>query len=84
MCTMLFLFYIKGEEVQEWVQSQANWVFSYLNVGNETNKYIWDMTWQGFQRAFTNTMKDIDTATSIKELKMKGVDRLDTYIATFE
>ena len=45
---------------------------------------MWDTIATSFYRTFTNITKEVDAQTDIKQLKMKGDQGLDDYIATFE
>ena len=84
--TLMFLSFIKGDKVQEWTQEQLHWTIDYVAqaMGNDNHKYIWTMVSNAFFQAFTNITCTVDAQTDIKTLKMKGENRLDDYISTFE
>ena len=83
---LMFLSFIKGEKVQEWMQGQLRWAVDYVAQapGNDQHEYLWDTVADAFFRAFTNITREVDAQTDIKTLKMKGDHRLDDYISTFE
>ena len=83
---LLFLSFIKGDKVQEWTQEQLRWAVEYVDQapGNDNHEYLWTTVANSFYRAFTNIMREVDAQTNIKDLKMKGDQRLDNYISTFE
>ena len=82
----MFLSFIKGEKVQEWMQEQLRWTIDYVAQapGNDNHKYLWTTVSNAFFRAFTNITREVDAQTDIKTLKMKGDHGLDNYISTFE
>ena len=45
---------------------------------------MWDTVADSFYRVFMNITREVDAQTDIKQLKMKGEQGLDNYIATFE
>ena len=54
---MLFLTYIKGPNVQEWVGSQVGWLGRRLMAGGrKTNEHLYDSILDLFNTAFTDTM----------------------------
>ena len=83
---LMFLFFIKGDKVQEWTQEQLRWAMDYVSqaVGNDNHEYLWTTVSNAFFWAFTNITCTVDTQTDIKTLKMKGENGLDNYISTFE
>ena len=82
--TMLFLMFIKGPNVQEWVGSQVGWIGQHLNSGGrKTNEYLYDTVVESFNTAFTDTMSLQKAKAEFQTLKMEGGD-LDTFIAKFE
>ena len=83
---LMFLSFIKGDKVQEWTQEQLCWTIDYTAQapGNDNHEYLWTTVSNAFFRAFTNITRAVDAQTDIKSLKMKGDNRLDDYISTFE
>ena len=82
--TMLFLTFIKGPNVQEWVGSQVGWLGRCLLAGGrKTNEYLYDTVMELFNTAFTDTMSLQKAKAEFQSIKMEGGD-LDTYIAKFE
>ena len=82
--TMLFLTFIKGPNVQEWVGSQVGWLGRHLLVGGrKTDEYLYDTVMESFNTAFTDTMSLQKAKADFQSIKMEGGD-LDTYIARFK
>ena len=81
---MLFLTYIKGPNVQEWVGSQVGWLGRHLMTGGrKTNEHLYDSVLDSFNTAFTDTMSLQKAKAEFQTIKMEG-GNLDTYIARFE
>ena len=81
---MLFLTYIKGPNVQEWVGSQVGWLGRRLMAGGrKTDEHLYDSVLDSFNTAFTDTMSLQKAKAEFQTIKMEGGD-LDTYIARFE
>jgi hypothetical protein len=81
---MLFLSFIKGQNIQEWVAAQIKWLGDQLGGGAQVhNKYLWRTIINRFKDAFTDTMSVEKAERAIKEIRMKDGD-LDGYIAKFE
>ena len=81
---MLFLTYIKGPNVQEWVGSQVGWLGRRLMTGGrKTDEHLYDSVLDSFNMAFTDTMSLQKAKAEFQTIKMEGGD-LDTYIARFE
>ena len=81
---MLFLTYIKGPNVQEWVGSQVGWLGRRLMTGGRrTDKHLYDSVMESFNTAFMDTMSLQKAKAEFQTIKMEGGD-LDTYIARFE
>ena len=82
--TMLFLTFIKGSNVQEWVVLQVGWLERCLHSGAGKNKeYLYDTVMDLFNTVFTDTMSMQKAKAEFQTIKMEGGD-LDTYIAKFE
>jgi hypothetical protein len=81
---MLFLSFIKGPNIQEWVAAQIEWLGDQLAGGAQVhNEYLWRTIIDRFKDAFTDTMSVEKAERAIKEICMKDGD-LDGYIAKFE
>ncbi|KAH9050400.1 hypothetical protein EDB83DRAFT_2317165 [Lactarius deliciosus] len=83
-CTLLFMSYVQGEEVFEWVQTQTEWLTSQLMQGASTrDEYLYDTVLDAFREAFTDTMSVQKAKHNIQTIRMDKGD-LDKYISTFE
>ena len=52
----LFLGFIKGPNVKDWVKKWTNWTITQVTQGRPLNDdYHWDQVFGGFQRAFQDT-----------------------------
>jgi hypothetical protein len=81
---MLFLSFIKGPNIQEWVAAQIEWLGDQLAGGAQVhNEYLWRTIIDRFKDAFTDTMSVEKAERAIKEICMKDGD-LDGYIAKFK
>ena len=81
---MLFLTFIKGPDVQEWVSSQVSWLGSRLIAGaGRREEYLYDTVMDSFNMAFTDTMSLQKAKAEFRSLKMERGE-LDTYISKFE
>ena len=55
--TLLFLSFIKGPNVYEWVTIQTTWLGRRIQRGtNPGEEYLYDTVMQAFENAFTDTM----------------------------
>ena len=81
---MLFLTFIEGPDVQEWMGSQVRWLGNRLIAGaGRGEEHLYDTVMDSFNTAFTDTMSLQKAKAEFRSLKMeKG--KLDTYIAKFE
>ena len=82
---MLFLTYIQGKAVNEWVMSMSQWLNRQVTGGvPEQTPDLWVETERAFRRRFANTLEREQAQGALKRgLKMKNGD-LDTYITEFE
>ena len=81
---MLFLTFIKGPNVQEWVGSQVGWLGRHiLAEARKTDQHLSDTVMDSFSTAFTDTMSLQRAKVEFQFIKMEGGD-LDTYIAKFK
>ena len=82
--TMLFLTFIKGPNIREWVGSQVGWLGRRLLAGGrKTDEHLYEAVVESFNTAFTDTMSLQKAKAEFQTLKMEG-GNLDTYIAKFE
>jgi hypothetical protein len=80
----LFLSFIKGPRVHEWVTMQVRWIHTRLSGGaTENEEYLYDTIINSFQTAFTDTMSVQRAKGEFQDVKMEKGD-LDAYIARFE
>ena len=81
---MLFLMFIKGPNVQEWVGAQVGWLGRCLLAGGrKTDEYLYDTIMESFNTTFMDTMSLQKAKAEFQSIKMEGGD-LDTYIAKFK
>lgn len=80
--TLIALFFIKGPNVLNWVDAQADMVNYDLIMagGDEFNNVVWTNFLRRFQAVFISTTTKEDTYTKINKLKMKN-GQLDKYMA---
>ena len=82
--TMLFLTFIKGPNIQEWVGLQVGWLGRWIHKGaRRTKEYLYNTIMDSFNSAFTDTMSTQKAKAEFQNIKMEGGD-LDTYVAMFE
>ena len=84
--SMLFLTYIQGAGVSEWVSAMSEWLqrqITQLEI-QTTNHWLWDSTLLSFTRQFMDTLQQEKARLTLHQgIKMQGQD-LDNYIAKFE
>jgi hypothetical protein len=83
--SLLFLGYIQGDLVNEWVMYMTDWLMRQIETGVlEHTRRLWEDTLRAFTRRFANTMeKEQAQAELRKGFHMKDMD-IDSYVATFE
>ena len=82
--TMLFLTYIKGPNVQEWVGLQVGLLGRCIHSGaRRTEEYLYDTVMEAFNTAFTDMVSMQKAKAEFQTTKMEGGD-LDSYIAKFK
>ncbi|KAH9011403.1 hypothetical protein EDB85DRAFT_2228842 [Lactarius pseudohatsudake] len=83
--SLLFLGYIQGDQVNEWVMYMTDWLMRQTEAGfPEHTRRLWEETLRAFTRRFSNTMeKEQAQAELRKGVHMKDGD-IDSYVATFE
>ena len=81
---MLFLSYIQGTNVQEWVSTQIATIETHIRTGGQTtDEFIWDTIMDRFVRAFRDSMSEQRAQNEIDLLRMERGE-LDQYTAKFE
>ena len=82
--TMLFLTFIKGPNVQEWVGLQVAWLGRQLQSGaKRTDEQLYDTVMDSFNTVFMDTMSLQKAKAEFCNITM-GKGKLDTYIAKFK
>jgi hypothetical protein len=82
--TMLFLTYIQGPKVGNWVNDQSKVVSSHICTGgNKTDKFIWDTVMQEFAVTFQDIMSHERAENKLNHLHMEG-GNLDIYTSEFK
>ena len=82
--TMLFLTFIKGPNVQEWVAEQVSWLGRRLHQGaGKHREFLYNTIMDAFNRAFTDTMSWQKAKAEFQNIKIEGGD-LNAYMAKFE
>ncbi len=82
---MLFLTYIKGTNINEYVVAVNRWLSCQLQGGvPDTDERLWNEVTASFSQRFANTMEKENAQAILREgIKMKGED-IDEYLAKFE
>ena len=76
---MLFLTFIKGPDVQEWVSSQVSWLGSRIIAGAGRNEeYLYDTVMDSFNTAFTDTMSLQKAKAEFAPLKWREANLIRT------
>jgi hypothetical protein len=84
--SMLFLTYMQGPHVNEWVLQQHRWLVNEVTHGgvHPNDQTLWNTIEQVFKRNFADTLEQENAQAILKKgIKMVGED-LDGYIAKFE
>ena len=84
--SMLFLTYIQGAGVSEWVSAMSKWLqMQVTQLGVQmTDHWLWDSTLQSFTRQLVDTLQQEKARMTLRQgIKMQRQD-LDEYIAKFE
>jgi hypothetical protein len=83
-CTMLFLTFIRGPKVGNWVNDQVKIVSRHIrNGGHKTDEFIWDTVMIEFANAFQDIMSHERAENELNHLQMEG-GNLDIYSAEFK
>jgi hypothetical protein len=82
--TMLFLTFIRGPKVGNWVNDQVKTVGKYLRQGgHKTDEFIWDTVINEFANTFQDIMSHERAENELNHLRMEG-GNLDIYSAEFK
>jgi hypothetical protein len=82
--TMLFLTFIRGPKVGNWVNDQVKTVSKYIRQGgHKTDEFIWDTVIDEFANAFQDIMSHERAENELNHLRMEG-GNLDIYSAEFK
>jgi hypothetical protein len=84
--SMLFLTYMQGPHVNEWVLQQHRWLVNEVTHGgvHPDDQTLWNTIERAFKRNFADTLEQENAQAILKKgIKMVGED-LDGYIAKFE
>jgi hypothetical protein len=83
-CTMLFLTFIRGPKVGNWVNDQVKTVGKYIRQGgHKTDEFIWDTVIDEFANTFQDIMSHERAENELNHLRMEG-GNLDIYSADFK
>jgi hypothetical protein len=82
--TMLFLTFIQGSKVGNWVNDQVKVVSRHIcQGGNKTDEFIWDTVMTEFAKTFQDIMSHERAENKLNHLRMEG-GNLDVYSAEFK
>jgi hypothetical protein len=82
--TMLFLTFIRGPNVGNWVNDQIRVVSRHLSSGGrKTDEFIWDTVIHDFATLFQDIMSAEQAEAALNQLKMQG-GKLDFYTAEYK
>jgi hypothetical protein len=83
-CTMLFLTFIQGPKVGNWVNDQVKVVSRHIqHGGHKTDEFIWDTVMTEFANTFQDIMSHERAENELNHLRMEG-GNLDVYSAEFK
>jgi hypothetical protein len=82
--TMLFLTFIRGPKVGNWVNDQVKVVSRHIRQGgHKTDKFIWDTVMTEFATTFQDIISHERAENELNHLRMEG-GNLDIYLAEFK
>src|SRR6202012_3661681 len=80
----LFLGFIKGPNVKDWVKRWTQWIINKLNTGqNPADPFYWEQVTNAFTQAFQDTGARERVEDKLRHLTFNGTD-VDTFITQFE
>jgi hypothetical protein len=82
--TALFLGFIKGPNIKDWVKRWTNWTIDQFTTGRATNdEYYWNEVFGGFENAFRDTGARERAEMRLNHLLM-AQNEVDIFLAQFE
>src|SRR6266702_4733307 len=82
--TMMFLSYIRGPLVDDWVQEQAQWLVDQVQGGVlQTEENLWQTIDTRFRQAYIDTAESAKAQHELKTLHIVK-DNLDDFISRFQ
>jgi hypothetical protein len=82
--TALFLGFIKGPNIKDWVKRWTNWTIDQFTTGRATNdEYYWNEVFRGFENAFRDTGARERAEMHLNHLLMVQHE-VDIFLAQFE
>jgi hypothetical protein len=82
--TALFLGFIKGPNVKDWVKRGTNWTINQFTTGRATNdEYYWNEVFRGFENAFKDTGTRERVEMRLNHLLM-AQHEVDIFLAQFK
>ena len=83
---MMFLTYIQGAHVSEWVASQHRWLQEQVTTNGvlTTSNWLWNTLERAFRRTFADTMSQERAQAELKKGFKMEKQNLDEYVAKFE
>ena len=83
-CAALFLGFIKGENIKDWVKKWTNWILNQITNGRPTtDEYYWTQINSGFQQAFQDMGARERAEDRLCQLAFIPGE-INTFIARFE
>ena len=84
--SMMFLTYIQGAHVSEWVASQHRWLQEQVTTNGvlTTSNWLWNTLERAFRRTFADTMSQERAQAELKRGVKMEKQNLDEYVAKFE
>ena len=84
--SMMFLTYIQGTHVSEWVASQHRWLQEQVTTNGvlTTSNWLWNTLKRAFRRTFADTMSQERAQAELKKGVKMEKQNLDEYVAKFE
>jgi hypothetical protein len=77
--TMIFLTFIRGPRVGNWVNTQIKTISRHLSAGgSKTDEFIWDTVMQEFALTFQDIMSAKRAESALNQLCMTGGNLNDT------
>src|SRR5258708_37321182 len=83
---MMFLTFIQGPQVSEWVAGQHRWLLDQVTLNGvlTTSTWLWASIEQAFRRTYADTMSQERAQAELKKGVKMEKQNLDEYIGKFE